>query len=287
MNAQEYYNLTAQEVKTDSLLPVFTYARPLGKHYADSTYTVSIEYPEFMTMSADDVRRYEKISGAPLPALPEVTQQISISRKQATLEVSFVPLVWREGKYQKLVSFQLKVQATAKNGLRASRLAPAATTRSAATASVLASGRWVKIRVPSTGIYQLTNDLISRAGFSNINNVRVYGYGGAMQPEKLFANYIDETDDLKEVPLCTANGQRLFWAQGPVSWNGNERVRNPYSQYGYYFLTETDGEAKTQTEQELLGNYISTGELSNTLYEVDDFAWYHGGRNLYDARTGP
>lgn len=285
MNAQEYYNLTAQEVKIDSLLPVFTYARPLGKHYADSTYTVSIEYPEFITMSADDVRRYEQISGAQLPALPEVTQQISISRKQATLEASFIPLVWREGKYQKLVSFQLKVQATAKNGLRAPRLAPAETTRSAATTSVLASGRWVKIRVPSSGIYQLTSDLISRAGFSNINNVRVYGYGGAMQPEKLYASYIDETDDLKEVPLCTANGQRLFWAQGPVSWNGAERIRNPYSQYGYYFLTETNSEAQTQTEQELLKNLISTGEYANTLYEVDDYAWYHGGRNLYDART--
>ena len=285
MNAQEYYNLTAQEVKIDSLLPVFTYARPLGQHYADSTYTVSIEYPEFMTMSADDVRRYEKISGAPLPALPEITQQISVSRKQATLEVSFVPLVWREGEYQKLVSFQLKVQATAKNGLRAPRLAPAETTRSAVTTSVLASGKWVKIRVPSSGIYQLTSDLVSRAGFSNINNVRVYGYGGALQPEKLYASYIDETDDLKEVPLCTVNGQRLFWAQGPVSWNGAERIRNPYSQYGYYFLTETDGEAQTQTEQELLKNLISTGEYANTLYEVDDYAWYHGGRNLYDART--
>ena len=285
MNAQEYYNLTAQEVKIDSLLPVFTYASPLGLHYADSTYTVSIEYPEFMTMSADDVRRYEKISGATLPALPEITQQISVSRKQATLEVSFVPLVWREGKYQKLVSFQLKVQATAKNGLRAPRLAPAETTRSAVTTSVLASGKWVKIRVPSSGIYQLTSDLVSRAGFSNINNVRVYGYGGALQPEKLYASYIDETDDLKEVPLCTVNGQRLFWAQGPVSWNGAERIRNPYSQYGYYFLTETNGEAQTQTEQELLKNLISTGEYANTLYEVDDYAWYHGGRNLYDART--
>ena len=284
-NAQEYFNLTAQEVKIDSLLPVFTYARPLGQHYSDSIYTVSIEYPEFMAMSADDVRRYEQISGAPLPALPDVVQQISISRKQATLEVSLIPLVWREGKYQKLVSFQLKIQATARNGQRAPRLAPWETTRSAATSSVLATGKWAKIRVPSTGVYQLTNDLIQRAGFSNINNVRVYGYGGAMQPEKLYASYIDETDDLKEVPLCTTNGQRLFWAQGPVSWNGKDRIRNPYSQYGYYFLTESDGEAATQSEQELMNHYLSTGELANTLYEVDDYAWYHGGRNLYDAYT--
>ena len=133
--------MTAQEVKIDSLLPVFTYARPLGQHYSDSIYTVSIEYPEFMAMSADDVRRYEQISGAPLPALPDVVQQISISRKQATLEVSLIPLVWREGKYQKLVSFQLKVQATARNGQRAPRLAPWETTRSAATSSVLATPR--------------------------------------------------------------------------------------------------------------------------------------------------
>ena len=248
-NAQEYFNLTAQEVKIDSLLPVFTYARPLGQHYSDSIYTVSIEYPEFMAMSADDVRRYEQISGAPLPALPDVVQQISISRKQATLEVSLIPLVWREGKYQKLVSFQLKVQATARNGQRAPRLAPWETTRSAATSSVLATGKWAKIRVPSTGVYQLTNDLIQRAGFSNINNVRVYGYGGAMQPEKLYASYIDETDDLKEVPLCTTNGQRLFWAQGPVSWNGKDRIRNPYhgGRNLYDAYTFTIGQARDYT----------------------------------------
>ena len=43
-------------------------------------------------MSSDDVKRYEQISGGkPLPALPEVVQQVGISRKKATLELSFVP----------------------------------------------------------------------------------------------------------------------------------------------------------------------------------------------------
>jgi len=279
--SQEYFNLTAQQVRIDSMLPRFTYAFPLDSHYADSLYSVSIAYPEFLPMSEADVKRYEKISGEVLPMLPEITQQISISRKKAQLEVSFVPLVWRDGKYQKLVSFQLKRQAKA---LPQARRVARREETTGGTASMLATGRWAKIRVAESGIFQLTDDLLRRAGFTNSSKVHVYGYGGALQPEKLSSDYIAATDDLREVPICTAGGRRLFWAQGPVSWNGAERIRNPYSQYGYYFLTENDSEPLMQTEQELLQNYITSGELDNTLYEVDDYAWYHGGRNLYDSR---
>ena len=281
--AQDFFNLTAQQVKIDSLLPVFTHSWALGAHYADSTYTVEIAYPEFITMSADDVKRYEQISGGVVPSpLPELTQQVSVSRRQARLEVLFTPIVFRDGKYRKLVSFQLKRHA--RPLLTGSRLRRAASAAVAAN-SVLATGKWAKIRVASSGICQLTDALVRQAGFSNINKVRVYGYGGAMQPERLYASYIEETDDLREVPTCSVGGRRLFWAQGPVSWNGSERIRNPYSQYGYYFLTEGDDEPLTQTEQELMNNYITSGEAVNTLYEVDDYAWYHSGRNLYDART--
>ena len=43
--------------------------------------------------------------------------------------------------------------------------------------SVLSTGKWAKIRVPADGIYQLSNDLIRRACFTNIDKVKVYGYG--------------------------------------------------------------------------------------------------------------
>ena len=281
-SAQEFFNLTAREVRIDSLLPVFTYSYPLPDGYADSLYSVSIAYPEFITMSEADVKRYESISTKPLPALPEVVQQVSISRKKATLELSFVPLVYREGKYQKLVSFQLKKQSRPLSRHRTA----ASPTRSgkAATTSLLATGKWAKIRVPSSGVYQLTDDLLRRAGFSNAAKVHVFGYGGAMQPERLTASYIAATDDLQEVPVCTSGGRRLFWAQGPITWNGSERTRNPYSDYGYYLLTESDSEPLSLSEQELMDHYVSSGEAANTLYEIDDFAWYHGGRNLYDSR---
>lgn len=284
VRGQEYFNLTAQQVRIDSMLPTFTYSWPIDATNSESSYSVTIAYPEFYPMSADDVKRYEQITGGVMPSsMPDITQQISVSRKKKRLEVSFVPIVFRDGMYQKLVSFQLKKHST-RNGNASREVSSPLTRGEGKQESLLATGKWVKIRVPSSGIYQLTDDLIRRAGFSNINNVRVYGYGGAMQPEKLYAAYIAETDDLQEVPQCVTGGHHLFWAQGPVSWNGSDRIRNPYSQYGYYFLTESDGEPLTESESELAGHYISSGELNNTLYEIDDFAWYHGGRNLYDAR---
>ena len=110
--------MTADEVRIDTLLPVFTWQKQLGAQYADSIYSVTIEYPEFIEMSKEDIRRYREISGVPLPELPVVTQNVGVARKQGVLDVSLVPLVFREGKYQKLVSFKLNVEAHAASRVR-------------------------------------------------------------------------------------------------------------------------------------------------------------------------
>ena len=108
--AQKFFNLTAEEVRIDTLLPAFHYAHPLGEHYADSTYSVKIVYPEFLPMSAGDIKRYQQLSGRPLGEMPEIYQSMSVSRKQGTLHIGFVPIVYRDGKFQKLVSFKLEVR---------------------------------------------------------------------------------------------------------------------------------------------------------------------------------
>ena len=111
MNAQQrFFNLTAEEVRIDSVLPVFAHSFPLGDNYADSTYKVSIVYPEFIPMSDADLKKYQKITNAELPELPEVKTQVVVERKKGALEVFLVPLVKRDGKCQKLVSFMLKVE---------------------------------------------------------------------------------------------------------------------------------------------------------------------------------
>lgn len=280
VRAQQYFNLTADEVRIDSLLPVFTHKIPLGYSYADATYNVSIAYPEFIPMSEADIRRYQQITDAPLPSLPEISQVVSVDRKQGELIVSFVPLVFRDGKFQKLVSFMLR---TAQTPVRRSSRASGTVY---ADHSVLAEGRWVKIRIPSSGVYHLSSELVKQAGFSDINKVKIYGYGGALQPEQLMSSYLRATDDLKEVATCMVGGKRLFYAVGPVTWDSdNRRVRNPYSNYGYYFLTENDEEPLMIDQEAFLNSFYPSADNYNTLYEVDDYAWYHGGRNLYDAQA--
>lgn len=281
VSAQRFFNLTAQEVRIDSLLPVFTYAYPIGSHYADSTYTVNIEYPEFIPMSDADIKRYHEISRETLKAMPDVQQHIAVSRKQGSLYVSFVPLVCRNGQYLKLVSFMLDIKSREKVRLR--RASSAA--ERYADNSVLRSGTWIKISIPQTGIYQLTEELVRKAGLTSLDKVRIYGYGGGLQPEKLTADYLMATDDLQQQPTCRVDGRKLFYGIGPVTWDESfQRVRNPYSNYGYYFLTENDEEDYVIDKDTFLQQFYPLADDYCSLYEVDDYAWFYGGRNLYDAR---
>lgn len=288
--AQGFFNLTAEQVKIDSVLPYFTYVYDLGRSYADSTYTVTIEYPEFIPMTAADIQRYRNVTSDSLPEMPVVNSVIGVSRKVGQLDVSFVPLVFREGQYMKLVSFKLTVKGhSLPHRVKGVTRTTDASSRYAEH-SVLRSGNWAKIRVPSSGVYQLTEALIKQAGFSDLSKVKVYGYGGALQPEILTGDYLSSTDDLEEVPTCTVGSKRLFYAQGPITWNTDgSRVRNPYSDYGYYFLTENDDTPTTIDSTAFVDSFYPSGDDYNALYEVDDYAWAHdqfqGGRNLYDSKV--
>ncbi len=116
-----------------------------------------------------------------------------------------------------------------------------------ASQSKLASGRWVKIAIPQTGVYQLTADDLSKMGFSNPDNVRIYGNGGYMMSEQLDASI---PDDLNPVPVKRIGNKICFYAKGPVKfWLADPRSSTPhfartvntYSSCGYYFLVEEGG----------------------------------------------
>lgn len=281
-SAQDFFNLTAEEVRIDSVLPVFSFMQPLGPDYADSVYVVTLDYPEFIDMQPADIEKLHQISDDTLPDMPVVDYYVGTSRRQGILYASFVPLVFRDGKYQKLVSFKITVEA---QPVARSRTRAAETESRYARHSVLASGSWAKISVPKTGIYQLTDALVRQAGFSNPKKVKVYGYGGALQPEVLNGDYLTATDDLKEVPTCTIGGRRLFHATGPVTWNSNTatvRTRNPYADYGCYFLTESDDEPLTQDSAAFVASFYPDASDYHSLHEIDNYAWYHSGRNLYE-----
>ncbi|MGM9778555.1 MAG: Por secretion system protein, partial [Prevotella sp.] len=283
----QYFNLTAEEVRIDGRLPIFNHSFDLGTDYDPSAaYEVELVYPQFIDMSKADIARLQKIAHDSLPELPVVNCHLSVERKVGKMDVWLLPLVYRDGRYQKMVSF----------GLNLVRKSPrrAAATRAAgegryATNSVLREGRWAKIRVGESDIHQLTPEIVKKAGFSDLSKVKVYGYGGALQPEKLTADYLAATDDLKEIATYATAGRKLFYAQGPVSWQSDgTRVRNTYSNYGYYFITEGDEPLTADSASFVASLYpegnVNVKQATHALYEVDDYAWFHGGRHLYDSR---
>lgn len=293
--AQRFYNLTADEVRVDSVLPIVSQDVHVSAGYIDSTYTAEILYPEFIDMSKDDIANYLRITGmdsedvTSLPSLPAVDQAVIYNRKQPVMLFSLTPIVYRDSRLQYLVSFMLKITSkpiaskAKKSATTSQHKSPSASDRYA-DHSVLATGRWAKISVPSTGYYELTQDVIRKAGFTDINKVRVYGYGGNLVPEVLSPDYISTNDDLQPVDMCTVNGHHIFYAKGPVSnptKGSMTRTRNPYSNAGCYFITE-NAELQDTTVEAMAQYWKDSNEKHYTLFENDGFAWFKGGRNLVD-----
>lgn len=112
--------------------------------------------------------------------------------------------------------------------------------------SVLADGRWVKVEVPESGIYIISNADLRKMGFSDPKRVRIHGYGaGRINLHLSAGNYID---DLPPVASEVTRRGIVFHARGPVSeetvtQNHIHHKTNPYALSGTYFLTENDGEA--------------------------------------------
>lgn len=157
--------------------------------------------------------------------------------------------------------------------------------------SVLSSGRWVKVKVGSSGLHLITRDRLRQWGFSDPSKVAVYGYGGFPISDRLTSS--EYTDDLPPVHAEAVQEGIVFYAAAGMKWRAGydgrlDRERNYYSDEGYYFITETDsrqdrddatgapgvdGEAATVFTAPVLheSELISGGNTGHTLLG-EDFA---------------
>ena len=76
------------------------------------------------------------------------------------------------------------------------------------------------------------------------------------------------------------DGRHYFYARGAVSWSSptaTVRTRNPYSDYGYYFITQSDESPSLWADS---ASFVSSchpmPEDYHSLYEVDGFSWMQG-----------
>lgn len=165
--------------------------------------------------------------------------------------------------------------------------------------SVLSSGSWVKIAIDKDGIYKLTDAELKNMGFSDPSKVAVFGYGGWPLDEDFSKPHID---DLPAVPVLRKDGYLLFYGRGTRKWeykkmvyNNQEKsletfihTNNPYSEYGYYFLTDEVNPTKPEVIRGLLkssGLRITTFD-DYLLHEKDLSSINNSGRKLYEPFLG-
>ncbi|MDE6528211.1 MAG: hypothetical protein K2L78_04115, partial [Muribaculaceae bacterium] len=125
----------------------------------------------------------------------------------------------------------------------------AAGANSYCSGSVLSAGRWVKIKVRQSGIYQITDRELRDMGFENPEDVAVYGYPAVMLASNRLTDELP--DDVPAVPSARYGGKLVFYGEGDVMlsvsdmpWQGGLKPfvdvkRNYFADYGTYFLTDS------------------------------------------------
>ena len=284
--AQVFIDVDWLSADGDTILPYYGTQIPLGRNCRDSGYSAAVEFPELEMVTREEREKWNLDSYQGVIAEhPVISSVVSFSREEGFLDIGFVPIIKKSGCFYKIKSFKLSVEQPAASG-RIPRYAAGPAERYAAS-SLLSSGRWYKICIPSSGIYRLTPGLLASMGFRSPENVRIYGRGGALLPE-----YGLETldDDLYEIPLWRDGENILFYGRGPVSWKRQDggafvHETNTYSSYGYYFLTESDDAEPLVMETAAVCEESSEPVTEYTeceLYEKDGFSWFHSGRRFYE-----
>jgi len=114
--------------------------------------------------------------------------------------------------------------------------------------SALASGRWVKVRVETDGIYELTYERLRELGFRNPEEVGVYGYGPCVL---LSHDFSKMPTDLTPVQTLHAENKVLFYGKAnvefaPELWetrtigyvDTRNHQRHAHSRGATYFLSD-------------------------------------------------
>lgn len=155
-----------------------------------------------------------------------------------------------------------------------------------ASESVLNSGKWVKIQVAEDGIYKLTAADLKKMGFSNLDKVAVYGFGGWPLDEDFSTTYID---DVPEVAVWRSADYLLFYGKGPRKWEYSSsdksfiHTNNPYSNYGYYFVSEKETTGRTMEKAaSAAGATLQVTTFDDyVLHEEELVSVNSSGRELY------
>jgi len=220
-------------------------------------YNVELQDLLFEPFDYEDIKDIKHLEA--ISSQIQVNANISLSRKQAYLAITFIPIRKNPltNNFEKLVRFSIKIiPGTPK---KSDLSAPAI--QNYAEHSVLATGNWFRIGIREDGIYQLTYEDLRQIGISDPSQLRIYGNGMGMLP---VMNNEPGQDDLQENGIFFETGQDgifnagdyvLFFGKGPHTWEYDsvnkffhKKLHN-FSDVSYYFLTSDFGKGKSVTSE--------------------------------------
>jgi hypothetical protein len=167
------------------------------------------------------------------------------------------------------------------------------------TNSVLVTGTWVKMSVPSDGVYKIDYALFRKLGINpdqtDPRKIRIFAGNYGMLPQ---ANSAQRISDLKEIAIqaigqedgvFNASDYLLFFGQGPDHYqlDFNKGVfqyeNNLYADKSYYFITIGPSNGLRMADvPSLPGSYPVINEFDDfSYYETEQYNELHSGRNWY------
>lgn len=214
----------------------------------------------------------------------EVKTNLLYERSTTYFDIHVIPFVKQGEQILKLESFDLVIEKTPRSQKIAS-----STRHTYSTTSVLAQGKFVKIKITNSGIYKLTYQELTSMGVDPAN-VRIFGYGGGVLEQSFL---LPKIDDLPEVAIWNGGDYILFYAQGVNRWSYDKSISmfthqiNTYSQYGYYFVTSDAGVGRKITDIAITVPQSSTivpvdKFIDYQVYEKDNATIIHSGKVFYD-----
>ncbi len=221
--------------------------------------------------------------------IPLYNAYIRSSRDNHNLCFEITPFFKRGDAMMRLLSFDVHYSLKEINKKRA---------LSSTENSVLATGKWYKMSLTSTGMYKISYSELAHMGVPvasiNPKNIRLYHNGGGILP---VISGDKRNDDLVEIPIYVrgendgsfdADDYIVFYARGPVTWknvNGvYEKITNPYSDYSYVFLTTDLGEGKRIKNAETINDspdVIVNSFIDYQIVEKDEYNLNNMGATWY------
>ena len=267
----------------NDLLPYYSENINIKQFYnSNYSYSIKLENTRFIALNNDNLQGVSNLN--------KITDKITIKSKVhfargiPYLQIIFLPLKKElSGTVLKLVKFDIKIIKNIKNGRNKYK------GLNNISNSVLSSGTWKKIRLKNSGVYKITFEQLQSMGFTNPQNIRIFGNASGWLP--MIAGE-DRPDDLIENDILIKDNAVYFYGQGPDRWDYDETndrfipQHQYYSEYAYYFLTDDYNSAynnsiKNENSVGLPETKTITVYDAYAVHETDEYHIEDTGRRMF------